>query len=83
MRTAINLVYVFILVHRIKNMSGFGDFFLHQEYTKTAGFGNPLDEIREYHNNMMIQIPISMKAPGAPYPEKLVRNHRRNSSYTD
>ena len=28
-------------------MSGFGDYFLHQEYTKIAGLGNKLGEIRD------------------------------------
>lgn len=28
-------------------MNGFGDYFLHQEYTKIAGLGNKLGEIRD------------------------------------
>jgi IS5 family transposase len=49
-------------------MSGFGDYFLHQEYTKIAGLGNKLGEIRDiidwekfrpilsdmYHDNLEI-----------------------------
>jgi len=47
MRTVINPALSFILVHRIENKSGFGDYFLHQEYTKIAGPGKESGEIRD------------------------------------
>lgn len=47
MRTDINAAYIFILVLRMKSMSGFGDYFLDKEYQKIVGLGNKLGEIRD------------------------------------
>ena len=46
-RIAKNPAQVFILVQRMKSMGGFEDYFLHQEYTKIAGLGNKLGEVRD------------------------------------